>query len=175
MKTRKQKEADAQKLHEDLAHVSTVILSTFQGVNVEQETLVRRTVESIGGRYKVVKNSVAERAAAGTTAEALLKGLAGANSISYTATDPVAFAKALTKLAKDIPTFEFKAGVVEGRVVSVDELVALAALPSRDDLLSKIMFLLQSPAQGIARAVAGTARNLAVVTSEAAKAEKFAQ
>ena len=128
MKTRKQKEEDTQKLHEELGHVSTVILSTFQGVNVEQETMLRRTVESIGGRYKVVKNSVAERAAAGTAAETLLKGLAGANSISYTAADPVSFAKALTKLAKDIPAFEFKAGVVEGRVVSVDELVALAVL-----------------------------------------------
>jgi large subunit ribosomal protein L10 len=175
MKTRKQKEDDAKKLHEELAHVSTVILSTFQGVNAEQETMLRRTVESVGGRYRVVKNSVAERAAAGTTAEELLKGLAGANSISYTATDPVAFTKALTKLAKDIPTFEFRAGMVEGRVISVDELVALAALPSRDQLLSRIMFLLQSPAQGIARALAGTSRNLAVVTSEAAKAEKFGQ
>jgi large subunit ribosomal protein L10 len=175
MKTRKQKEEDAQKLHEDLAHVSTVVLSTFQGVNVEQETLLRRTVESVGGRYRVVKNSVAERAAAGTAAETLLKGLVGANSISYTATDPVAFTKALTKLAKDIPALEFRAGMVEGRVISVDELVALAALPSRDALLSQIMMLLQAPAQGIARALAGTSRNLAVVTNEAAKAEKFAQ
>lgn len=175
MKTRKQKEEDTKKLHEELAHVSTVVLSTFQGVNVEQETTLRRTVESAGGRYRVVKNSVAERAAAGTAAETLLKGLAGANSISYTATDPVAFAKALAKLAKDIPALEFRAGVVEGRVISVDELVALAALPTRDQLLSQIMMLLQAPAQGIARAVAGTSRNLAVVTSEAAKAEKFTQ
>lgn len=175
MKTRKQKEEDTQKLHEELAHVSTVILSTFEGVNVEQETQLRRTVESVGGRYRVVKNSVAERAAAGTAAEALLKDLVGANSISYTATDPVTFAKALNKLSKDIPALGFKAGVVEGRVISVDELVALAALPTRDQLLGRIMFLLQSPARRIARALAGSARNLAVVTSEAAKAEKFAQ
>ena len=175
MKTRKQKTEDAGKLHEELAVVSTVILSTFQGVKAEQETRLRRTVESIGGRYRVVKNSVAERASAGSSAEALLKGLAGANSISYTATDPVAFAKALTKLAKEIPAFEFKAGMVEGRVISVDEIVALAALPSREDLLSRIMFLIQSPAQRMAQALAGTARNLAVVTSEAAKAEKFGQ
>ena len=175
MKTRKQKEGDVEKLRQELAHVSTVILSTFQGTNSEDETRLRRTVESAGGRYRVVKNSVAQRAAEGTAAETLLKGLAGPNSISYTEADPVAFAKAVNKLVKEIPTFEFKAGVVEGRVVSVDELVALAALPSREELLSRIMFLIQSPARGIAQALAGTSRNLAVVTSEAAKAQKFAE
>jgi large subunit ribosomal protein L10 len=175
MKTRKQKEEDSQKLQQELARVSTVILSTFQGLQVEEETLLRRTVESVGGRYRVVKNSVAQRAAEGTAAETLLKGLAGPNAISYTAEDPVAFAKALAKLAKEIPALEFRAGVVEGRVISVDELVALAALPSREELLARIAFLIQSPAQRIAQALAGTARNLAVVASEAAKAEKFAQ
>jgi large subunit ribosomal protein L10 len=175
MKTRKQKEGDVQKLREELAHVSTVVLSTFQGINVEDETRLRRTVESAGGRYRVVRNSVAQRAAEGTAAEELLKGLAGPNSISYTEADPVSFAKALSKLAKEIPSYEFKAGVVEGRVLSVDELVALAALPSRDELLSRIMFLIQSPARGIAQALAGTSRNLAVVTQEAAKAQKFSE
>jgi large subunit ribosomal protein L10 len=173
MKTRKQKEEAVKTLHEDLAQISTVILSTFQGVNVEQETLLRRTLESAGGRYRVVKNSVAERAAAGTPAEALLKGLAGANSISYTAADPVAFAKVLSKVAKEIPALEFKAGVVEGRVISVQEVAALAALPSRNELISRIMYLVQSPIQRLAQTLAGTSRNLAVVANEAVKAEKF--
>lgn len=175
MKTRKQKEEDAGKLHLELAHVSTVILSTFQGVNVEQETKLRRTVEAINGRYRVVKNSIAQRAAAGTPAEQLLSGLTGANSISYTAADPVAFAKALTKLAKEIPALVFRSGVVEGRVISVDELVALASLPSKEELLARIMNLIQSPARRLAQATAGTSRNLAVVVQEAAKAQKFAQ
>ncbi len=175
MKTRKQKEEESQKLREELAQVSTVILSTFQGIKAEEDTQLRRTVEAAGGRYRVVKNSVAERAAEGTAAETLLKGLVGANSISYSAEDPVAFAKALAKVAKEIPAIEFRAGLVEGRVISVNELVALASLPSREELLSKIAFLVQSPIQGIAQALAGTARNLAVVTDEAAKAEKFAQ
>jgi large subunit ribosomal protein L10 len=175
MKTRKQKEGDVEKLKQELAHISTVILSTFQGIKAEDETRLRRTVESAGGHYRVVKNSVAQRAAEGTAAETLLKGLAGLNSISYTEADPVAFAKALAKLAKDIPAFEFRAGVVEGRVISVEELVALAALPSKEALFSRIMFLIQSPARGIAQTLAGTSRNLAVVTNEAAKAEKFSQ
>ncbi len=175
MKTRKQKEQDSEKLREELAHVSTVILSTFQGLQAEQETILRRGVESVGGRYRVVKNAVAERAAQGTPAESLLKGLAGPNAISYTEQDPVAFAKTMAKLAKEIPALEFRAGVVEGRVISVDELVALASLPSREELLTQIAFLIQSPARRIAQALAGTARNLAVVTDEAAKAEKFAK
>lgn len=173
MKTRKVKEEQARKLREDLAHVSTVILSTFQGLNVEDETRLRRTVESVGGRYLVVKNSVGERAAEGTAAQTLLHGLVGPNSIAYTASDPVSFAKALTKLAKEIPALTFKAGLVEGRVISVDELKALAALPSREELLSRIMFLLQSPAQRLAGTLAGVARNLAVVVNEGAKAGKF--
>ncbi|HVB99140.1 MAG TPA: 50S ribosomal protein L10 [Candidatus Dormibacteraeota bacterium] len=175
MKTRKQKEKESEKLREELAQVSTVILSTFQGIPAEQETVLRRGVESVGGHYRVVKNAVAERAAEGTAAESLLKGLIGPNAISYTAEDPVAFAKTLAKLAKEIPAIEFRAGLVEGRVVSVDELVALASLPSREALLTKIAFLVQSPIQRIAQALAGTARNLAVVTEEAAKAEKFAK
>ncbi len=173
MKTRKEKEEQSRKLREELAHVSTVILSTFQGLNVEDETRLRRTVESAGGRYLVVKNSVGERAAEGTAAQPLLQGLVGPNSIAYTAADPVAFAKALTKLAKEIPALTFKAGLVEGRVVSVDELIAFGALPSREELLSRILYLLQSPAQRLAGTLAGVARNLAVVANEAAKAGKF--
>jgi large subunit ribosomal protein L10 len=175
MKTRKQKEEDAAKLHLELAHVSTVILSTFQGLKVEQETKLRRTVESINGRYRVVKNSIAQRAASGTPAEKLLSGLTGANSIAYTAGDPVAFAKALTKLSKDIPALVFRSGVVEGRVISVDELVELAALPAKEELVAKIMSLIQSSARRLAQAAVGTSRNLAVVVHEAAKAQKFAQ
>lgn len=173
MKTRKQKTEDAQELHQELAQISTVILTTFQGLNVTQETALRRAVEGAGGRYRVVKNSVAEQAATGTSAAGLLKGLAGPNSISYTTADPVTLAKALTKAAKEFPALVFKAGVVEGRVLSVEEVVALASLPPKEELISKIMFLLQSPAQRVAQALAGTSRNLAVVAEQAVKAEKF--
>ena len=131
-------------------------------------------VEAAGGRYEVVKNTVAERAAAGTPTEGLLKNLKGTNSIAYTATDPVALAKILTKVAKDVPAFKFRAGWVEGRVISIAEINQLAQLPSKEELISKIMFLLNAPAQRIATALAALPRNLAVVTSEAVKANKFA-
>jgi large subunit ribosomal protein L10 len=130
-------------------------------------------VEAAGGHYEVVKNTVAERAAAGTPAEGLLKNLKGTNSIAYTKTDPVALAKILTKVAKDVPAFQFRAGWVEGRVISIQEINQLALLPSKEELISKIMFLLNAPAQRIATALAAVPRGLAVVTSEAAKANKF--
>ena len=173
MKKKAEKRTQADELRKQLATVSTVILSTFQGITVEDDTKLRRQVEAVGGHYRVVKNTVAQRAGEGTPAEGLLKGLKGTNSIAYTKTDPVALAKILTKVAKDVPAFKFRAGWVEGRVISIQEIGQLAALPSKEDLISKIMFMLNSPAQRVATAMAALPRNVAVVVSEAVKANKF--
>ena len=173
MKKRSEKQADLDKLKAELAKVSTVILTTFQGIKVDEDTKLRRAVQAAGGKYKVVKNTLAERAGAGTPAENLLKNLTGTNSIAYTEADPVALAKAITKIAKDVPAFQFKSGVVEGRVVSIADIKQLANLPSKDELISKIMFLLNAPAQRIASALNAVPRNLAVTVSEAVKANKF--
>jgi large subunit ribosomal protein L10 len=174
MKKRSEKQQDLDNLKNDLAKVSTVILSTFQGITVEEDNKLRRAVQQAGGHYRVVKNTLAERAGVGTPNEALLKNLSGTNSISYTATDPVSLAKALTKIAKDVPAFKFRAGIVEGRVLSIAEIQQLAQLPSKEELISKIMFLLGAPAQRVASALAAVNRNLAVTVSEAVKANKFA-
>lgn len=168
-----EKKTQAEQLRAQLANVSTVILSTFQGITVEDDTKLRRQVEAAGGKYEVVKNSVAERAAEGTPTAPLLKDLKGTNSIAYTKLDPVALAKVLTKVAKDVPAFKFRAGWVEGRVVSIEDINQLALLPAKEELISKIMFLLNAPAQRIATAISALPRNLAVVTSEAVKAQKF--
>jgi large subunit ribosomal protein L10 len=175
MKKRSEKKKDAETLGSDLAKVSTVILTTFQGITVAQDTQLRRSVQSVGGKYRVVKNTLAERAGAGTSAESVLKGLAGTNSIAYTATDPVALAKALTKVTKEVPAFRFKAGVVEGRVLSIAEIQQLAQLPSKEELISKILFLLQAPTQRLASTASAVMRNLAATLQEAVKAEKFSQ
>ena len=175
MKKRAQKKEEVEALKQDLARVSTVILTTFQGITVSQDSQLRRAVQTAGGHYRVVKNTLAERAGAGTSAEPLLKDLTGTNSISYTETDPVALAKALTKVAKDVPAFRFKAGVVEGRVLSIEDIQHLSQLPSKEELIGKILFLLNAPAQRMASVVAGVTRNLAVTVQEAVKAEKFSQ
>jgi large subunit ribosomal protein L10 len=173
MKKRSEKQQDLDNLKSDLAKVSTVILSTFQGITVEDDNKLRRAVQQIGGHYRVVKNTLAELAASGTSSEPLLKNLAGTNSISYTETDPVTLAKVLTKIAKDVPAFQFRAGIVEGRVLSIAEIQQLASLPSKEELISKIMFLLGAPATRMASALAAVNRNLAVTVSEAVKANKF--
>jgi large subunit ribosomal protein L10 len=174
MKKRSEKQQDLDNLKTELARVSTVILTTFQGITVENDTKLRRAVQAAGGDYKVVKNTLAERAGAGTPAGDLLKDLKGTNSIAYSANDPVALAKALTKIAKDVPAFQFKAGLVEGRVISIAEIQQLANLPSKEELISKVMFLLNAPAQRMAMALNALPRNLAITVSEAIKANKFA-
>jgi large subunit ribosomal protein L10 len=173
MKKKSEKQKDLDNLKTELAKVSTVILTTFQGITVEADTKLRRAVQAAGGKYQVVKNTLAELAGSGTPAEGVLKNLKGTNSIAYTQTDPVALAKALTKVAKDVPAFQFKSGVVEGRVISIAEIKQLADMPSREELISKIMFLLNAPAQRIAMALNALPRNLAVTVSEAVKADKF--
>ena len=173
MKKKSEKQKDLDNLKTELAKVSTVILTTFQGITVEDDTKLRRAVQAAGGKYQVVKNTLAERAGSGTAAEGVLKNLKGTHSIAYTETDPVALAKALTKIAKDVPAFQFKSGVVEGKVISIAEIKQLAEMPSREELISKIMFLLNAPAQRIATALNALPRNLAVTVSEALKANKF--
>ena len=173
MKKKSEKQQDLDKLKIELAKVSTVILTTFQGITVEDDTKLRRAVQAAGGKYQVVKNTLAELAGTGTAAEGVLKNLKGTHSIAYTQTDPVALAKALTKIAKDVPAFQFKSGVVEGKVISIAEIKQLAEMPSKEELISKIMFLLNAPAQRIAMALNALPRNLAVTVSEAVKANKF--
>jgi len=173
MKKKSDKQQDLDKLKTELARVSTVILTTFQGITVEEDTKLRRAVQAAGGKYQVVKNTLAELAGNGTPAEGVLKNLKGTHSIAYTQTDPVALAKALTKIAKDVPAFQFKSGVVEGKVISIAEIKQLADMPSKEELISKIMFLLNAPAQRIATALNALPRNLAVTVSEAVKANKF--
>jgi large subunit ribosomal protein L10 len=173
MKKKSEKQQDLDNLKTELAKVSTVILTTFQGITVENDTKLRRAVQAAGGKYQVVKNTLAELAGKGTPAEGVLKDLKGTHSIAYTQTDPVALAKALTKIAKDVPAFQFKSGVVEGRVISIAEIKQLAEMPSKEELISKIMFLLNAPAQRMATALNALPRNLAVTVSEAVKANKF--
>src|ERR1700674_2990364 len=108
MKKRSEKQQDLDNLKKDLAKVSTVILSTFQGITVEEDNKLRRAVQQAGGHYRVVKNTLADRAGPGTSAERLLKNLAASSALAYTETDPVSLARALTKIAKDVPAFKFR-------------------------------------------------------------------
>src|SRR2546430_7782557 len=111
--TRAKKTEQVEKLGTELKKVSSVIVATYSKLTVAQDYELRKTLRSSGAKYRVVKNTLAERAAKGTKAEEVLKGVSGVTSIAYTEGDPVALAKALAKYAKDNPEFTFKAGVVD--------------------------------------------------------------
>jgi len=123
----------------------------------------------------VVKNNIAEIASEGTPAGQVLKGLKGMTSLAYTATDPVALAKALTAYAKANPSFTFKAGVVEGRVIDIRALEDLANMPPRETILAKLLYLINAPAQRLAGAISAVGRNVAAAIDQGVKENKFGQ
>ena len=118
---------------------------------------------------------LAERAGAGTPAENLLKNLTGPTSIAYPETDPVALAKALTKYVSDNPEFTFKLGVIEGKVISINDVKALATMPSKEEIYSKLLFLMNAPAQRLVTAMNAVGRDLAVVVNQAVEQKKFSE
>ena len=150
-----------------------MVVATYTKMTVSQDYELRKALRGAGAKYQVVKNTLAERAAKGTKVEGALKELAGVTSIAYTTGDPVAMAKALTKYAKDTPEFTFKIGVVEGRVINIKEIEALATMPSKEELISKLLFLINAPAQRLATAINAVPRNLAVVIDQAVQQKKF--
>jgi large subunit ribosomal protein L10 len=171
--TKARKTEQVEKLSKDLSNVSHMVVATYTRLTVAQDYELRKALRGVGAKYQVVKNTLAERAAKGTKVEGALKDLAGVTSIAYTTGDPVAMAKALTKVAKDAPEFTFKVGVVEGRVVSVKEIESLATMPSKEELMSKLLFLINAPAQRLATAINAVPRNLAVVIDQAVQQKKF--
>ena len=160
-------------LREQLAKAENVFLAGYEKITVSQDFELRKTVRGAGGSYKVIKNRIAEKAAEGTAAANLLKELKGMCSIAYTTGDPVALAKALTAYAKTNPSFTFRAGMVEGRVVDVGGIADLANLPPKNEIFAKLLFLINAPAQRLVSAMNGVGRNLAVVIDQGAKENKF--
>ena len=171
--TKAKKTEQVEKLSKDLKNVSNVVVATYTKMTVPQDYELRKVLRAAGAKYQVVKNTLAEKAAKGTKVEAALTGLAGVTSIAYTTGDPVAMAKALTKYAKDTPEFTFKVGVVEGKVINIKEIEALATMPSKEELYSKLLFLLNAPAQRLVTAMGAVGRNLAVVVDQGVQQKKF--
>ena len=171
--TRAKKVEQVEKLTGELKNVSSVIVATYTKLTVAQDFELRKAVRSSGAKYRVVKNTLAERAAKDTKIADALKNLEGVTSIAYTEGDPVALAKVLSKYAKENPEFTFKAGVVEGRVISVKEIESLATMPSKEEIYAKLLFMLNAPAQRLATAMGAVGRNLAVVINQGVQEKKF--
>ncbi len=171
--TKAKKIEQVDQLSNELKGVNSGIVAEFGKLTVEMDFELRKAVRTAGGRYRVVKNTLAERAVKGTPFEEALKDLSGRTSIAYTKGDVVALAKALTKYAKDNPELTFRGGIVDGKAIKPKEIAALASLPSKEELYSKLLFLLNSPAQRLVTAINGLPRKVAVVIDQAVKEKKF--
>src|SRR6202043_458254 len=172
--TKARKKEQVEKLSADLKNVSSAVVATYSKLTVSQDYELRKALRGAGAKYQVVKNTLAELAGKGTKIEEGLKNICGVTSIAYTTGDPVAMAKALTKYAKDVPEFTFKVGVVEGRVISIKEIEALASMPSKEELYSKLLFLISAPAQRLVTVMNAVGRDVAVVLNQAVEQGKFA-
>jgi large subunit ribosomal protein L10 len=141
---------------------------------VAQDYNLRKVVREAGGKYRVLKNKLAGRASKGTKVEAALQGLKGVSSVAYTSGDPVALTKAISTWVGENAEFTFKLGIVDGKVISIEEIKQLATMPGKDELFSKLLFLINAPAQRLATVIAATGRDLAVVVNQAVEQNKFA-
>ncbi|HWX56460.1 MAG TPA: 50S ribosomal protein L10 [Verrucomicrobiae bacterium] len=172
--TKAKKAEQIQKLNAELGKASSMIVGTFSKLTVAQDYQLRKTVRTAGGRYQVVKNTLAKRASEGTKVAEALQSLEGVSSIAYTSGDPVALAKALSKYVEDNPEFSFKSGILEGRLISQKEIKALATMPSKEEIYSKLLFLISAPAQRLVTVMNAAGRDLAVVISQGVEKNKFA-
>jgi len=144
-------------------------LIDFKGITVPQVTELRKQIRETDSKYLVVKNSLTLIAIENSVMTELRDQFQGPTAVAYNDDDPVALAKVLTKFAKDVPAVKFKGALLDGKVVPTNDIISIASLPSREELLTKLVFMLQSPIQGIVNVLNANIRNLAVVLDQVAK------
>jgi len=175
MKTKAQKQKDLEALIEQFKNANAAMLVGFQGMTVQKDQELRNQLREAGVSYEVVKNTLARKAAEGTVLEQAADQFKGVTAVALSQQDPVGLSKAIAKFTKANPEiFKFKVGIVEGKVVALRDVEAIASLPSREELISKIMFLLNAQAQRLATVTQAVARNLAIVIDQV-RAQKEAQ
>ncbi len=165
--TKKQELID--EYQEGLAAAPHAFLVGFKGMTVPQVTDLRNRIRDTGGSYQVVKNTLALRAVDGKSMAALSEHFVGPTAVAFTADDVVGLAKALADFRKEVPAFEFKGGIVDGQAIGADQVEDIAKMPSREDLLAKLLYLLQSPITRLARGLAAIPRQFVVVLDQIAQ------
>ncbi len=163
-RTEKQQTVDS--LGEQFRSISSAFLINYNGLKVVDATELRRKIREIDGRYLVVKNTLAMRAAKETKLEQLNSYFEGPTAVAYHPKDVVGLAKLLTEISKGNPNFQFKAALVEGKIVPTSEIQAIASMPSREVMLSKLVFLLKAPLQRLDTVLTAPLRNLGLVLKQ---------
>ena len=163
------KSQEIAELSSGIGQATNAFLIDFKGITVPQVTELRRQVRETKSSYVVVKNTLALIALKDSPMIALKEQFVGPTAVAYNTTDAVALAKALTKFAKDIPSVRFKGAMLDGHIVAASEIQSIATLPSREELISKLLYVMQSPIRGLAIVLQANIRNIAVVLSEIAK------
>jgi large subunit ribosomal protein L10 len=169
MKNRAQKAEAISDFAENIGQATNAFVLDFKGITVPQVTELRKQVRESGSEYVVVKNTLALIAVKDSPLTKLSNHFTGMTAVAYNTTDPVALAKVLTKFAKDVPTVQFKGAMLAGQVVAANEIQNIANLPSREELLGKLLYLMQHPIRGLAVVLNGTLRNFAVVLDQIAQ------
>jgi len=152
--TRAKKQELLESYEEDLKTTPHAFVLSYKGAKVPQVTELRSRIRQKGGKYVVVKNTLALRAVKGAPLEALGQHFTGETAVAYSQNDPVALAKVLTDFVKDVPAFQFKGALLDGVAVPASEIQSIASLPSREQLIAKVLYLLQSPITRFARVLA---------------------
>ena len=140
-----------EEISNSIKDAASVVLVNYKGINVEQDTQMRKELREAGINYKVYKNTMMNRAFEGTACEELRQHLEGTNALAISDTDATAPARILAKFAKQYPALELIAGVVEGNYNDQAGIMALSQVPSREELLGKLLGSIQSPISNFAR------------------------
>ncbi|KZE37375.1 50S ribosomal protein L10 [Bhargavaea cecembensis] len=152
-----QKQALVDEISGKLKEAASVVVVDYRGLNVAQVTELRKQLREEGIEFKVYKNSMTRRAAEASGLEALNEYMTGPNAIAFSTEDVVAPARIINNFAKENDALEIKAGVIEGNVATLEEVKALAELPSREGLLSMVLSVLQAPIRNFALATKAVA------------------
>jgi large subunit ribosomal protein L10 len=169
MLTKEQKLAQSQLLRDNLADAKTMFLLDNRGLKVNDVNILRSEVRNTNATYRVVKNSVARLAVAGTDKEAIAPYLVGPKVLAYTAGDGVALAKVLKTFIKKHPELSFEQALLEGQILEGAEAEKIADLPSREELVAKLLMLLQSPIRRLAVALNAPLQQFASVLKQIAE------
>ena len=171
MKTRDQKAKAVETMTTEIAKATNAFVIEFKGITVPQVTDLRQKVRDTNSTYVVVKNTLALIALKDSAMIELKEHFSGPTAIAYNQGDAVALAKALTRFAKDVPALTFKGALLDGKVVPASQIDNIASLPSREELVSKLLYVLQSPMRGLAIVLNANIRNLAVVLDQISKSK----